>query len=529
MTPLRIGVVSQIRNEADVLPAFLSHLAAFADDAVLMDHGSVDATGALLAAACAGRAGWAAWRVAVPGHHQAAFTGFAARRLLRAGVDRVLFLDADEFVDLPDRAALVGALARMDRPGDIGVWRWRDCVPDRLGSPPVFGDLVWQAPEPSRYPKVVLSQALFRASGGQAGPAPGAHFLRDAGVPTRDVPLGTLLHLPLRSAEQMRRKVVLGALAERARSDRGPTDTSHWTEALARIAEASLDDDDVRGMAARYGEPGAARERLDVDGLAARGFTCRVLAPMHAGAPAPQSAPPPAPPPDAWQVMADAVRHWVPAASAGLALELVDGVLRAAEAPPAWPDPVLAGTPLLDLARAVLPPGARVLAIGGAAAPPGMSVTADPAAGPFDAALVADLTPASLAAAHAALPPGGLLVGEGDTAAADPALLAAVADCLVPGYGAAAGAAWQAAGGRAAGGPAAGWRAAMARLFTIERQVDLPGAVLRPVLLGLGGRFDLSDPQDATAGRLVAALDRLLTRHGAVPPGRVAVAARRLG
>ena len=529
MTSLRVGVVTQLRNEADILPAFLSHLAAFADDAILMDHGSVDASRALIEAACQARPGWEAWRVAVPGHHQAAFTGFAARRLLRAGADRVLFLDADEFVDLPDRAALQEALARMDQPGDVGVWRWRDCVPDRLGAPPAFGDLVWQAPSPSRYPKVVLSQALFRASGGQAGPAPGAHFVRGAGVPTRDVPLGTLLHLPLRSAEQTRRKVVLGVLAECARSDRAPTDTTHWTEALARIAAGQVDDDDVRGLAARYGEPGAAGDRLDLDALAARGFTRRTLAPMHLAAPpsaaalpARPSAPSSAPSLDAWQVMADALLRWTPAASAGLALELVDGVLRAVEAPPAWPGPVLAGTPLLDLARAVLPPGARVLAIGPALlpndAPPGMDASADPAAGPFDAALVADMTPARLAAAHHALPPGGLLVGEGDAAAAaDPALLASVADCLVPGYGAGAG-----------GGADTAWRTALPGLFAVERQVDLGGAVLRPVLAGMAGRFDWSDPQDLTAGRMVAALDRLLTRHGAVPPGRVAVVARRL-
>ena len=37
-------VVTQVRNEADILPAFLSHIAAFADDAVLMDHGSVTNT-----------------------------------------------------------------------------------------------------------------------------------------------------------------------------------------------------------------------------------------------------------------------------------------------------------------------------------------------------------------------------------------------------------------------------------------------------------------------------------------------------
>ena len=512
MTALRIGVVSLIRNEADVLPAFLSHIAAFADDAVLMDHGSVDGSAAMLDAACRGRPGWAAWRVAVPGYHQALFCGFAARRLLRAGADRVLFLDADEFVDLPDRAAIQAALARMEETGDIGTWSWRDCIPDQLGATLFLGDALWQAPAPSRYPKVVLSQALFRASGGQAGPMMGAHFLQGATGPTRNVPLGILLHVPLRSAEQMRRKVVLGSLAERARSDHGPTDASHWAEALDRIAASALDDDDARGWAARYGEPGAAAERLTPEALPARGFTQRTLDVAHVGA----LDLPPALPVDAWQAVTCALRTWAPAPSAGMVLELADGVLRAAAAPPVWPDPFLVGTPLQDLARTVLPPDARVLALGAAPPTPGIQAATDPAAGPFDAVLVDGLTAARVAAAHAALPPGGLLIGEGDASAADPAVVAAVVDSLQPGYG-----------GAAPGVPDTSWTAALDRLFQVERRDALGGAVLRPALAGLAGRFNWADRQDATVGRLVMVLDRLLTRHDAAPPGRVLVVARR--
>lgn len=513
-SPVRIGVVSLVRNEADVLPAFLSHLAALVDDAVLMDHGSVDGSAALMAAACAERQGWAAWRVAVPGYHQALFCGFAARHLFRAGVDQVLFLDADEFIDLPDRAALDAALARMDQPGDIGVWAWRDCVPDRLGGALGFGDALWQAPEASRYPKVVLSRALFAASGGRAGPAVGAHFVRDAGVATRDVPLGTVLHLPLRSAEQMRRKVVLGSLAELARSDRGATDARHWAEGLARVAAGPVDDDDVRGMAARYGEPGAAWERIGPDGLAAHGFTLRGLAVAHAAPPVAS----PSAPVGAWQIMADALSGWEAAPSATLSLEVVDGVLRQSAADP-WRDPFLTGTPLLDLARDALAPGGRTLVIGLDPATLGAGAFADAASGPFDAAVVQDMTAAHAAAAHAALRPGGLLVAEAAGAAADPALAGLVADCLVPGYGPAGSAPVQAATDP---------ETMLEGLFQVEQRVALPGAVLRPVLSGMGGRFDWSDPRDATAGRLAAQLDRLLTRHGVVPAGRVAVVARRM-
>ena len=94
------------------------------------------------------------------------------------------------------------------------------------------------------------------------------------------------------------------------------------------------------------------------------------------------------------------------------------------------------------------------------------------------------------------------------------------ADCLAPAYG--EGTASAPSRYRVAD-------CAWTGLFRVEHSQDIGGALLRPAMAGRAGRFDWTDPQDATTGRLVAVLDRLLTRHGAVPPGRVAVVARRVG
>ena len=45
---MKMGVVSMIRDEADIVHAFLDHLAAFFDVAYLLDHRSADGTSQVL-------------------------------------------------------------------------------------------------------------------------------------------------------------------------------------------------------------------------------------------------------------------------------------------------------------------------------------------------------------------------------------------------------------------------------------------------------------------------------------------------
>ena len=169
MTPLRIGVVTldpQRGRHPARLPVSHRRLRrrCRADGPRLCGRQRRHAGRRLPAAARPGRT----WRVAVPGYHQALFCGFAARHLLRAGADRVLFLDADEFVDLPDRAAIQASLARMEHPGDIGTWSWRDCIPDRLGAPPVFG----HPPVPERRALAGPGPVPLPQGGAEPGPLP---------------------------------------------------------------------------------------------------------------------------------------------------------------------------------------------------------------------------------------------------------------------------------------------------------------------------------------------------------------------
>lgn len=119
----RTACVTMVRDEADILPAFLAHAAALFDLVLVAEHRSADATPSILAAAIA--RGWPvhAWRMEQPGHWHAAATDALARAAFARGADWVFPLDADEFLDVADAAALRARLAGWGWPTAFLRWR----------------------------------------------------------------------------------------------------------------------------------------------------------------------------------------------------------------------------------------------------------------------------------------------------------------------------------------------------------------------------------------------------------------------
>lgn len=297
-----------VRNERDIAPAALRHLGALFDHALLLDHGSTDGTAELLGTACRQRPGWACWRVRVPGYHGKAFTTFAMRHLFETtSADFVAFIDADEFLDLPNRPALEATLGAADAPGAVPSFPWLNCMPDCLERPLGIDDPIWAAAKPSIYSKVVMPRRLWTDSRCRAEPSVGNHEIEaadDVALAYRAV--GHMLHLPVRSVAQIKQKVVAGTLAVLGRADRKPGESWHWLEALRRIAHADVAADDLRGLAADYGLEGAAWRTLSADALGAAGYTRRILD----VAASPAGAAPPPPPPDPWRLMASVLQDW---------------------------------------------------------------------------------------------------------------------------------------------------------------------------------------------------------------------------
>lgn len=63
--------------------------------------------------------------------------------------------------------------------------------------------------------------------------------------------------------------------------------------------------------------------------------------------------------------------------------------------------------------------------------------------------------------------------------------------------------------------------------FDVVRRKDYGGTIMRPFWVGILPNFNFDDPKDATIGRLIALLERLLTKHSIIPHYHSTVVARR--
>jgi hypothetical protein len=278
---MKLAVVAMVRNESDIIGGFLQHLDALFDYALLMDHGSIDGTDRTLTDACEQRPGWTMWRIDAVGYHQARFSRFAAQHMLRnTDADFVLFLDADEFIAVADRAALDRALAPLTDPDRVGILQWRNVVPDRLDARAFrLNEPVWRGPTRSQFGKVIIPRLFYQRHWNEAHLSVGNHSLYytlENLVPMDLV--GEILHLPVRSHAQLGQKVLAGVFSNMAQIGRNPAQCQHWFNILFRIADGMLSDDDLFGLATHYGAPESASTPTSRAELAQRGFVLTPLA-----------------------------------------------------------------------------------------------------------------------------------------------------------------------------------------------------------------------------------------------------------
>ncbi|CAG0971055.1 hypothetical protein BURK1_01225 [Burkholderiales bacterium] len=136
---MRLVGVSMVRNEEDIIEAFVRHNLSVLDGLIVVDHGSADRTPAILDALCAEKLRLVVMRSDAAGYLQAEITTSAAREAFsRGGADAVFPLDADEFLRVGSRDALERSLEAVP-PGHFGRVAWPTYVPSLDDAP---GDIV---------------------------------------------------------------------------------------------------------------------------------------------------------------------------------------------------------------------------------------------------------------------------------------------------------------------------------------------------------------------------------------------------
>ena len=272
---MRLFGVTMVRNEADVIEAFVRHNLGILDGLAVVDHGSIDGTSEILARLQAEGLPLSVERKLDAAFRQSdTITALAREALARDSADFVFALDGDEFLKVPSRATLERALE--DVPADThAVLHWRTYVPDVFDDSSVpfgRGHLWWRVKnEPSPLYKVAVGRSLLDRPKDRV--ALGNHLVEtDAATPPRpharlrgDV--ATLAHCPVRSRDQLLGKIVIGHLAYLMTQ---PTDrrfARHWAEHYeAFMAGATFDEARLREIACNYGvRPKSWRPVEDVE------------------------------------------------------------------------------------------------------------------------------------------------------------------------------------------------------------------------------------------------------------------------
>jgi hypothetical protein len=260
---MRLFGVSMVRNEADVIEAFVRHNLSVLDGLMVIDHGSQDGTSQILAALADEGLPLRIVNDGNHGFHQSEQLTRAARAtLMRERADYVFPLDADEFLKVPSRKALEEALAKVP-PDEHASIHWITYVPefyDAVARPLRPADLHWRLREERHGTyKAIVGRAFLQPSQYLID---GSHLVDD---PTNSKPPGhmrlskeviALAHCPVRSAAQLERKVVLGYEAHLATTPENDRHAFHWRDLYGEIrAGRALTAERLEEIAANYGLP----------------------------------------------------------------------------------------------------------------------------------------------------------------------------------------------------------------------------------------------------------------------------------
>ncbi|MDE1566650.1 glycosyltransferase family 2 protein [Aquabacter sp. P-9] len=254
---MRLATVTLARDEADIIERFVRHNLHFVDRLYVVDDGSTDATPDILRLLAAEGVPLVVVSDGVHGayHQGVRTTALMHRAMADEAFDFILPLDADEFIALPDRAALEAELASLPA-GAVGAFSMTHYIPqpqDDLTETDPLARLTYVLDIPRQVNKVVVPRSLAAhpetlISDGNHGVS---HWHKD--VAPVLLPNADLAHFPVRSTDQLVAKCLASYVRWRARPDyQATTAIRHMDGARLLAAEPALAVSDPAALLAAY-------------------------------------------------------------------------------------------------------------------------------------------------------------------------------------------------------------------------------------------------------------------------------------
>ncbi|OBB91085.1 glycosyltransferase family 2 protein [Mycobacterium sp. 852002-40037_SCH5390672] len=253
--------IAMVKNEADVIEAFVRHNLGYMDALVIVDNDSVDDTRNILVRLQREGLPIILFDDPVVGYFQAEIMTAVYRKVVPNFKPRYVFLlDADEFVVAPSREALCAQLQSM-RPGTQAQYCWRTYIPAPTGlegdaSDPLRSITHRKAEERSWWKPIIVTKPKIDM---KLRIKQGNHDVTYAGRPLRKRKLRdvTIAHFPVRSVDQFTSKIVVGWIAnlERNRYRLDLAHAIHWKVVYERIIRGpSFTAEDLTREALKYAD-----------------------------------------------------------------------------------------------------------------------------------------------------------------------------------------------------------------------------------------------------------------------------------
>lgn len=244
----KIIIISMVKNEADVIESFVRYSLSFADQLIIADHNSSDATGEILAALQQEGLPLIVESVHMIEQAQAeVMTDLLRRAIVEYGADIVLPLDADEFL-VSETAEMTcrTVLQALDRQKVYGLsWvRYALRFPDQEQNEFLLSRSCVRERQASSLQKILIgreaaiqSQLTIRQGNHVAVIKHDNNLMALVTEPLQKLHLA---HFPERSSQQMMSKVATGWIGNVAKYSVNTTVANHWQKSFHRLCKGDI-------------------------------------------------------------------------------------------------------------------------------------------------------------------------------------------------------------------------------------------------------------------------------------------------
>jgi len=225
---MKFVAISCVRNEEDIVEAFVRHTLAFVDYLVILDNGSTDHTQGILQSLAVEGLPVEIVEDSSLGYWQWKRMNFLLREyaLKKYGADWIIPIDADEFIVAENSLLFRDSISSSPRPVKI---QWRTYVPhpdDFMGKTNPVARIGYRLVEEARkYNKIIIPSKVMIAHQDVVLSQGNHNLVRNGkNVKSTDLDSAYLAHIPIRDPGQYGSKVALGYLQYLAMSEK----ESNW-------------------------------------------------------------------------------------------------------------------------------------------------------------------------------------------------------------------------------------------------------------------------------------------------------------